>query len=75
MKNLKSKEFKKYVGEYVETGVRLIGVGKKYVYYYSIWDDGKGSHSGYMRTVIDPKFINDNDYQFINKSLVPKNFR
>lgn len=47
------KELKNKIGEYVETGIKLIGVGNKYAYYYSIWDDGTGKHSGYCRRLID----------------------
>ena len=42
-------ELKNKIGEYVKTGLKLIAVGNKYAYYYSIWDNGNGSHSGYCR--------------------------
>lgn len=62
-------ELKNRIGEYVETGLKLIGVGSKYAYYYSIWDDGTGKHSGYCRKGFDK---NDPSYslQFIPKSKV-----
>lgn len=60
------KELKNKIGEYVETGLKLVAVGSKYAYYYSIWDDGKGKNSGYCRRPLD----NSDSLQFIAQSQV-----
>ena len=59
-------ELKNKIGEYVETGLKLISVGTKYAYYYSIWDDGTGKHMGYCKRLID----NGCSFEFISKSQV-----
>ena len=64
------KQLKNKIGEYVKTGLRLVAVGSKYAYYYSIWDDGTGRHSGYCRQIIDDC---DSELEFIAYSRVPKN--
>jgi hypothetical protein len=69
IKMMNRTELKNKIGEYVETGLKLIAVGSKYAYYYSIWDDGTGKNSGYCRRGFNK---NDPSYslQFIAKSQV-----
>lgn len=59
-------ELKNKIGEYVQTGLKLIAVGNKYAYYYSIWDDGSGKHCGYCRRLMD----GNGSFEFIAKSQV-----
>jgi len=65
------KELKNRIGEYVQTGLKLVSVGNKYAYYYSIWDDGTGKSSGYCRKKINGD--SDMYMQFISYSKVLKN--
>jgi len=60
-------ELKNKIGEYVKTGLKLIAVGNKYAYYYSIWDNGKGFHCGYCRQNLHDDFMG---LEFIPKSQV-----
>jgi hypothetical protein len=50
------KQLQNQIGEYVETGIKLVGIGRKYAYYYSIWDDGTGKSSGYCRREIGGEY-------------------
>lgn len=56
VKMMNKKELKNKIGEYVETGLKLVGVGNKYAYYYSIWENGNGGHSGYCRKEIGDQY-------------------
>ena len=60
-------ELKNRIGEYVKTGLKLIGVGNKYAYYYSIWDDGTGRHCGYCRETLNGDYPG---LEFISKSKI-----
>lgn len=60
-------ELKNRIGEYVQTGLKLIGVGNKYAYYYSIWDDGTGRCCGYCREKLNGDYPG---LEFISKSKI-----
>ena len=64
---MNKKELKNKVGQYVETGLKLISVGNRYAYYYSIWDNGKGENSGYCRKDYTEKY---STYEFVRPSRI-----
>ncbi len=62
-------QLKKRINEYVQTGLKLIAVGSKYAYYYSIWDNGTGKCTGYCRKKING-YSDFTDLEFIPKSKI-----